>query len=65
MSEDQKILKGNSKFVPQGKKNFSKKHTIHALHAEVFDNAFETASKLGLSVSEYLARVLDETHDLD
>jgi len=63
--EQEKTVKGSCHFVPPKKKCAVLRHTPHTLKKTVFDNALKEAEKLGLSVSEYLSKVLDATHDLN
>jgi len=64
MSEEP-TTKGNAHFATGMRKYSSVKHTKHPLKKKVFDDALKKAEKLGITVSEYLSRIVDETHDLE
>ena len=63
--QDTALDKGTTHFTPVGKKYATLRNTQHTLNKKVFDNALKEAEKLGISVSEYMARVLDATRNLD
>lgn len=64
MNEDQKVKRGTVHFAKPGRMKTTRKPTRHDFPKKVFDNAVDEAERLGISVSEYLSRITDATHDL-
>jgi len=57
--------KGTSHFAPKGVRKTTRKSTKHDFSKKIFDDALEKAEELGVSVSEYLSRITDATHNLN